>query len=333
MHNEGGTGFTDQTTFSGIGDTYKTEAAAWGDYDNDGYIDLYVANYEDCERCTLTLPSGCTDPCENRADNPCWLSWGDPDILWRNNGDGTFTDVTISTGIDAAQGLSPGDDHCGRGINWGDYNDDGYIDIFVSNYRLDPDLLFHNNGDGTFTDVSETKGVKGEKISGAYGHTIGSTWGDFDNDGDFDLFCANLAHPRFITFSDKSMLYQNSGAPDYDFTDIREIAGIIYEETHSDSAFGDYDNDGWLDLFITSVYVGRKSTFYHNNQDSTFSLVNYHSGVIIDNGWAFSRVDYDLDGFLDVNNRSNFHRNHGNDNNWLIVRARGTVSNWASIGA
>ena len=186
MQSNGDGTFTDITATAllpGDFDYWPTEGAAWGDYDKDGYIDLYLANYE--------------MPGEELAN-------GTPDKLYHNNGDGTFTDVAESLDIDP--GDTTEDRRCGRGVNWGDFNDDGWPDIYVSNYRLDPNFLYMNNGDGTFTEVAEEKGVKGYQSQGAWGHTIGSAWGDFNNDGYLDLFNANLAHPRFAAFSERAFV-------------------------------------------------------------------------------------------------------------------------------
>ncbi|MGH7275020.1 MAG: FG-GAP-like repeat-containing protein, partial [Nitrospiria bacterium] len=166
---------------------YPTEGAGWGDYNGDGWIDLYLANYE------------------KPYSKAIYGGIGTPDVLWKNNGDGTFTDVTKEAGILTLEEMN------GRGVNWGDFNNDGLLDIFVSNYRLDPNFLWRNNGNGTFTNVARDQGVEGREKKGHYGHTIGSEWGDYDNDGDLDLFSANLAHPRSIGFSDKSMLLENLG--------------------------------------------------------------------------------------------------------------------------
>ena len=309
VHNNG------DGTFSPVDDVYNvpwdyypTEAAAWGDYDGDGWVDLYAANYE--------LPG---------ED----LGAGTPDKLWKNLGGGKFRDASVEAGVTFPIL------QCGRGVNWGDFDNDGDLDLYVSNYRLDRNFLWRNDGDGTFTSAGYELGVSGEQVQGAFGHSIGSVWGDFDNDGDLDLFVANLAHPRFIEFSDKSMFYLNNGPPDYIFTDIREEAGITYSETHSDPIFWDYDNDGYLDLFITCVYTEYLSYLYHNEGDLSFSEQSYATGLHLLNGWGAAAADYDRDGDLDLATRS-FFRSRLNDveapKHWLQVRLHGNKTNSAGIG-
>ncbi|MFQ5455460.1 MAG: FG-GAP-like repeat-containing protein [Nitrospirota bacterium] len=289
---------------------YPNEGAAWGDYDNNGFIDLYVANYE--------------------KRNAYSLAIGTPDILWKNNGDYSFVNAAREAGLTTLEKMS------GRGVSWGDYNNDGLIDIFVSNYRLDPNFLWRNNGDGSFTNIAEETGVEGKEVEGLYGHTIGSEWGDYDNDGDLDLFSANLAHPRYIGFSDKSMLLENKTASDKRFFDNRfNGSGIKFEESHSEPSFGDYDNDGDLDLFITSIYGN--SFLYRNDGDGNFTDITWLAGVRVKRGWGNAFADIDNDGDLDLlvagNNGVRLFENMGNDNTWLHVRAVGTKSNRSAIGS
>ena len=309
-HNNGDGTFTEVTEDAfNVLDYYPTEGAAWGDYNRDGYVDLYMANYE--------LPG---EP----------LGRGTPDRLYHNHGDGTFTDIAEYAGLL----FEP--PQCGRGVVWADYDNDGDHDIYVSNYRLDQNFLWSNNGDGTFSDRAPYYDLDGKwdpMSPGAYGHTIGSDWGDFNNDGLLDLFTANLAHPRFIQFSDKSYLYEASLTPNLDYTDIREAAGITYAETHSDSAWGDYDNDGFLDLYITAVYEGRESFLYHNNGDCTFTNVNYPSGSVVFNGWGSAWGDIDNDGDLDLVTNKKLLINEGDNGHWLVVKALGVESNRAGIGS
>ena len=199
-------------------------------------------------------------------------------------------------------GLIPEDEinRAGRGVNFGDYDNDGDMDIFVSNYRLTKNYLWQNDGLGKFTEVSLEKGVSGVEVEDWWGHTIGSEWGDIDNDGDLDLISCNLAHPRYIDFSDKTMLLVNSGFPDYKFTDKRAAAGIRFEETHSEPALGDLNNDGFLDLYINDVYEARRSFLYMSNGDMTFRDVTYLSGTRHFNGWGVAFADFDNDGDLDI---------------------------------
>jgi len=303
--------FTDVSEEAGRPYDYlPTEGAAWGDIDNDGFVDLYVANYE--------TPTDWTGGA---------LSLGTIDYLWRNNGDGTFTDISESSGIRyMGRGL------CGRGVAMADFNQDGWLDIYVTNYRLQGNYFFLNLGDGQFENISVENGTVGNLVSGSYGHSIGAAWGDVDNDGDFDLFVANLAHPRFIEFSDKSMLYINDGPPDWGFTEQREDWGITYSETHSDPAFGDFDNDGLLDLFITDVYAGYQG-FLYRNLGSRFQDVTYPSGIRIDNGWGVTWADYDNDGDLDLLANRLYRNDYPNPGNWLKFRLHGTKANAAAIGA
>jgi tetratricopeptide (TPR) repeat protein len=290
-----------------------TEGGGWGDYNGDGWVDLYLANYE--------IP-------RSRAIH---LGIGTRDVLWRNNGDGTFTDATKEAGLVTLEPMN------GRGVNWGDYNNDGLLDIFVSNYRLDPNFLWRNNGDGTFTNVARKQGVEGPEKEGYYGNTIGSEWGDVDNDGNLDLFSANLAHPRDIGISDKSMLLVNSGPPSYRFRDRRREAGIRYQETDAEPSFGDYDNDGNLDLFLTAVYPQGNSVLYRNDGKGDFEDITWLAGVRVSNSWTSAFADYDRDGDLDLvvgsEDGIRLFANDGNSNHWLQVRVVGSRCNRDGIGS
>lgn len=322
-HNEGDGTFSDWTERAGgVSDLYTTEGAAWGDADEDGLVDLYLASYE--------RPSG---------GDWSLLGRGFPDILYINRGDGTFADES------AARGIVPpfGKDLSGRGVNWGDYDNDGDLDIYVSNYRLQENFLWRNDG-GRFTNVAPELDVSGTETEGWWGHTIGSEWGDFDNDGDLDLVCANLAHPRYIEVSDMTMLYENVGAAREPFRETRSLAGIKYAETHSDPSWGDVDADGDLDLFITSIYPNCGTFLYLNDGRGAFEDVTWLAGARSYNGWGSAMSDYDGDGDLDmaVGSGSGFRllRNDGpcgdraeRKNHWLSVRPVGTRSNAAAIGA
>lgn len=294
-------------------DANPTEGAGWGDYNGDGWPDLYLADYE--------MPIA-------RA-----IKWGigTRDVLWRNNGDGTFTNATREAGVVTLEPMN------GRGVNWGDYNNDGWLDIFVSNYRLDPNFLWRNNGDGTFTNVARSQGVEGKEKKGNYGHTMGSEWGDYNNDGNLDLFSANLAHPRYIGISDMSMLLESGGPPEYRFSDRREEAGIRYMETQSEPSFADYDNDGDLDLFIAAVYPQGMTTLYRNDGDGKFVDVTWLAGVRVSNSWTSAFADFDRDGDLDLvvgsEDGIRLFSNDGSSNHWLQVTVIGGHCNRDGIGS
>ncbi|MFQ6106560.1 MAG: CRTAC1 family protein [Thermoplasmata archaeon] len=349
--NNGNGSFTNVTVAAGnVYDTYPTSAAGWGDYDSDGFLDLYVANGEDWN-----------------GGNPIYY----PDILYHNNGDGTFTDVTIQAGIDDYT-----DPSYGRGVAWADFDDDGDLDAYISNYRLKPNYLWLNNGNGTFTEAAFDRNVAGVPHTfwyypGVYyGHTIGSSWADINNDGYLDLFTANLAHkdngpaPWYRGYiCDDSRLYLNSGPPNWNFTDIREAAGIpitppgtthgLYykDELFSNAAFADYDNDGDMDLWITQVYDDPQhahsflySNSYANNGTIWFQNVTGIAGVMVWNTYAGAWADYDEDGDLDLVtsgknvsspgqlNELRLFQNNGNANSWLKVKVLGCPNKFAVGG-
>lgn len=342
FHNNGDGTFTDVTEKAGaVYDNYPSEGAAWVDFNGDGFLDIYVANYEDY---SVSLGSGT------------------PDFLYLNQRNGTFKRVDPKK-----QGILPKSyqNQCGRGVSPADFDSDGDMDIFVSNYRLNPNFLWENRGNGYFKETSREHGIKGipSAVFGTVylGHTIGSQWADFNNDGYLDLISCNLAHPRYIGFSNKTMLYINQGSQTkFSFGDIRQFSGIGYEETHSDPAVADFDNDGFLDLFMTSIYVGRKAYLYRNTghflepdpsipydndlpekpfkNKPMFEDVSWVTGTRIDNGWGCAWFDYDNDGDLDliVGSGSGVHlmrNDNQTGNNWLKVKLVGARSNRSAIGA
>ena len=294
--------------------------AAWGDYNADGLVDLYIGNYETW----------------NGSSVLCW-----PDFLYRNNGNGTFTDVSWSTGVRNADGdgnvdenfaTNPEEDRrCVRGVSWGDYNNDNKYDIYISNYRIMPNTLWQNNGNGTFTNVAAEKGCATADAVGDQGHTLGSDWGDMDNDGDIDLYTADLAHQIywFALGHDASALYRNNGAgSSYNFTNIRPSSGMEQmstarnDWTETNPVWADADNDGDLDIFVSQIYMYSSyfSKMYRNNGTSsgitTFTdMDNYYSDCPSDpkqspapgshctkTWYTFSAAwaDYDDDGRMDL---------------------------------
>ena len=306
--NNGDGTFTPSTTGPIYAQTYVEgfHAPSWVDYDNDGFLDLFIAGHAP----------------QNR--------------LFRNNGDGTFTRITNSVVVN--------DVSDSEGRTWMDYDNDGYIDLFVCS--LDPykNMLYRNNGDGTFTKITNSA------LTSIIEDSYACAWGDYDNDGNLDLFLANGG----VTHRNNS-LYRSNG--DGAFTKI--LDGIIVNNSINANgwslscAWGDYDNDGYLDLFVTTGNQDftrlAKSYLYHNNGDGTFTEISDGSPVNdLGRSPAASWVDYDNDGFLDLfvanggfwaqNNGgallTNFlYHNNGNTNNWLTIKLAGTVSNRSAIGA
>ncbi|HYW79756.1 MAG TPA: CRTAC1 family protein, partial [Thermoguttaceae bacterium] len=279
--NDGGIRFTDVTEQAGVGDTGYGLGVTVGDYDNDGDPDLYLNNFG-------------------------------PNILYRNNGDGTFTDVTEQAGV--ADG-----DQVGAGTNFLDIDGDGDLDLFVSRYLIFSydmeaaqtaltgyrvqsgpqsyprvgNSLYRNNSDGTFTDVSHASGIRSHE-----GHGMGSICLDFDNDGDTDICVANDQCPNF--------LFQNDGTGR--FEEVGLESGLAYDINGNTQASmgigcGDFDHDGWLDLYMTS-YELELATLYQNTGDGFFDdvtrLTRAGVGTLERVTWGCDFVDFDHDGNKDL---------------------------------
>ena len=243
--NNGDGTFTDVTSAAGL---KKTDAAAgagliWSssaaflDYDRDGDLDLFLANYLDFTPATNKIcydPVGARDYCTPRAYRPV------PDRLFRNEGNGTFVDVSDAAGITKADGA-------GLGVSTGDYDGDGWLDLYVANDAT-PNQLWINQKNGTFADMGPLSGAA-VNASGNPEGSMGIASGDYDADGDEDLFVTNIVGETYA-------LYVNNGRGDFD--DQRVRVGLA-QPTAAFTGFGtewfDYDNDGWLDLFAANGAV------------------------------------------------------------------------------
>ncbi|MGD0652629.1 MAG: CRTAC1 family protein [Verrucomicrobiia bacterium] len=338
-HNNGNGTFTEVTARAGLENRGRwASSAAWFDYDNDGKLDLVIANYVD-----WTPESGfwCGDhgPGMRSYCHPNDYN-SQPPSLYRNNGDGTFTDVSKSSGV----GLKPGN---GLGIVTFDYDNDGWQDIFISNDAM-PNFLFHNNHDGTFSEVGYQAGVAvsmdGEPESG-----MGTDAADLTGSGRLDIAVGHLENQL-------ARLYRNMG--DQVFEDATLLSKIGYSTYHM-SEFGlrfmDYDNDGACDLFMAAghvldnihlynseVYYAEPKLMYRNLGNGTFENVSDKLGPDfhvprVSRGAAVG--DFDNDGDLDIlvnhcGQAPQLLRNDGgNANHWLEILLIGTRSNRDGVGA
>ena len=316
-HNNGNGTFTDVTRRAGVRAPQSSFCAAWADYDNDGYLDLYIANGV--------------------------IGDGAANVLYRNNGDGTFTDVAEEAGV-ANTGSS-------LGTAWGDYNNDGYIDVHVVNYG-EQNILYRNNGDGTFTDVTSETGMD-LTITDAFV----TFFLDYDNDSDLDIFISNSgSYISFITSQfggeavyekDRQVLYRNNG--DGTFTDVTKEAGLSWSFGAMGANFGDIDGDGNLDIYLATgaPQMGRleRDALFHNNGDGTFTdrtialgLGNLGKGHGVTFGDADADGDQDIyvsvgGAFIGDQWPNLFYRNQGPVSNWLTVKPVGIKSNRDGIGA
>jgi hypothetical protein len=285
-HNNHDGTFTDVTDKAGIAAPGYANGGAVGDYNNDGWPDIYITNLGG-------------------------------NVLYRNNGDGTFTDVTAKAGV--------ADGRYSAGATFGDYDNDGYVDLFVSNYvdfklndlpgfgqvptckyrgrdvqcgprglRGAGDSLFHNNGDGTFTNVSKATGT--DDPDGFYG--LGTVFVDLNNTGRADLYVANDSGPNF--------LYRNEGKGK--FSEMGLESGTAVSEDGSEQgsmglAIGDYDHSGRLSIYVTN-FADEYSTLYRNDGNYDFHDVSYKSGVALPSlpwvKWGDAFFDLDNDGWLDL---------------------------------
>ena len=343
FRNNGDGTFNDVTRKAGV----YNEAVRWGagctflDYDRDGNLDLFVCNYIKLDPATTTSnePATCQWKGIPVMCGPRGLT-GDTNVLYRNNGDGTFSDVSEKAGI-----LKPGPRYSITAVSY-DFDNDGWPDIYVA-VDSEPSILFHNNHDGTFTDVAVMAGCAysedGHEQAG-----MGVAVGDYDCDGWFDIFKTNFA-------DDTSNLYHNNG--DGTFIDMGFSSGISINSRYVawGCGFIDYDNDGWPDLVqinghvypeIAGHDVGQTyknpRIVYQNLGNGQFKDVSAMMGPGINErfssrGAAFG--DYDNDGDLDVlvlnmNDLPSLLRNDGgNKQNWIKIKLIGTKCNRTAVGA
>jgi FG-GAP-like repeat/ASPIC and UnbV len=320
LRNRGDGTFEDVTVAAGMAEPISTESAAWGDYDGDGLVDVYVCGEFSASK--LDFKNRCR--------------------LYRNKGDGTFEDVTDGSGV--------GNQRHAKGCAWGDFDGDGRLDLFVSN-RTESCRLYRNLGDGTFRDEAPALGVLGAHRSFACGFL------DYDNDGRLDLLVSDLSLTLAenvalildlpIDHPSGPRLYRNLGPAG--FRDVTRDVGIDSAISAMGVNFGDVDNDGDLDLYFGTggmsysyLFPNRmfKNVGGERFEDDTISTGTGH----LQKGHGVSFADYDGDGHLDFfveagggvpgdKSYNILYHNAGNSNRWVKVKLVGSRTNRAALGA
>ncbi len=337
--NNGDGTFTKLTSGIVVTDGGSTSQGSWGDFNNDGNIDLFITNKENVisQDNSLYINNGngnftkiTSGSIVNDQGYSFGSAWADinndgyldmfvvnqiateNNFLYLNNGDESFTKVTTGDIVNVPA--------TSYSCAFGDYDNDNNIDLFIAN-RDETNFLYHNNGDGTFTRI-----VDGDIVNDLE-YSIGANWVDYDNDMDLDLYVSNGN-------AENNSLYVNNNDGTFTKDTLIEIAN---DGTHSlCSNWADIDNDGDLDLYITTL---NNNLLYANNGDKTFTQVTANT-ITADNlssrgcAWA----DYDNDGDMDLfvanyGVANNLYSNDGNSNNWINIKCQGSGSNKSGIGA
>ena len=332
LRNNGDGTFTDVTFLAGLGEVhYPTQTASWADYDNDGDLDLYIGN--ESTRKGIFLPQPLGEVEDDRLPFPCQL--------FRNNGDGSFSDVARQAGVT--------NDRWTKAAIWGDYDGDRYPDLYVSNF-WEHNRLYRNNRDGTFTDVAGRLDVTGPMAS------FPAWFWDFDNDGNQDLYVsaymtevADLAAASLdLPFeTELPLLYRGDG--EGGFEEVSRQLDLDRPSAPMGSNFGDLDNDGYLDF-----YLGTGTPDYHDLMPNLMyrSLGGKRfADISIDGGFAHLQkghgvifADFDHDGDQDIFEQMGgsyagdkyadaLYENPGFGNHWIAIQLVGVRSNRSAIGA
>jgi len=338
LRNKGGGVFEDVTVAASLAEPIASHAAAWGDYDNDGLVDLFVCG-EFAVSSGDGLFSGDGDLSVSDPRNRC--------RLYRNRGDGTFVNVAEQAGVC--------NDRFAKGAAWGDFDADGFLDLYVANYYAakgrSGNRLYRNSGDGTFQDVAPELGVTEPQAS------FSCWFWDFDNDGRLDIFVNDYAGDlndvvasalgRSTSSKSHPRLFRNLGPAG--FRDISLEAGLNRTTLAMGSNFGDIDNDGFLDIYLGTGAPGYSALIpnlmFKNIEGRRFEDVTTTSGTgHLQKGHGVSFADWDCDGDLDLfvevggavpgdKAYNLLFQNPGHGRHWLKVKLVGTRTNRAALGA
>ncbi|UUC45161.1 FG-GAP-like repeat-containing protein [Flavobacterium cerinum] len=344
INNTDGT-FTTVTDDDIVEHSIRAVGASFADTDNDGDLDGYVVTwgvggiakrnyfYRNNGNGTFTFDPGVA-PNPTYSETANWIDINNDQLLdlyitnsaqslrnlyFENQGDGTFlqrTDLTITNEVKPS-----------RSVDWVDYDNDGDNDLFVTNEMNNTNTLYRNDGPNNFTQITNLNIVQDIKDS------LGSSWADVDNDGDFDLLVANWEQGN-------QLFINNNGV----FTEMTGSAIALETVISFGSTFGDIDNDGDLDLFIGNSYSDThfKNSVFINDGHGNFTQ-DHTSALALQEGWTYGAAfgDYNNDGWLDIilaNNQNesqvnSVYKNTGTGNNWVKIKCVGTVSNKSAIGA
>ncbi|MFN0051250.1 MAG: FG-GAP-like repeat-containing protein [Planctomycetales bacterium] len=327
LKNLGGGRFEDVTIAGGLGTPIASESASWGDYDNDGRLDIFV-----CGEFKPPFGGGPATPPDPR--NRC--------RLYHNEGNGRFVEVAQDAGVSLEE--------CSKGSAWGDYDGDGWLDLFVSNMN-GPGRLFHNEQNGSFEDVTRTLGVTGPE------HGFACWFWDYDNDGRLDLYVNDytsslaefvaVARNQPTKRSSRPRLYRNLG--EEGFQDVTEEMGLDLMLMPMGCNFGDLDNDGFLDFYLgtgrMALEVLVPNRLFRNVGGRRFEDVTLSTGTgHLQKGHGVSFADSDGDGDLDLFVEAGgavpgdrafnvLFQNPGQGGGWLKVKLVGALSNRSALGA
>lgn len=327
LRNNGNASFEDITLGSGLEEPITTETAAWGDYDNDGLVDLFVGG-------EYRPPFSTGNKARPDPRNRC--------RLYRNLGNGKFVNVADQLRVDEEQ--------CTKGCAWGDYDDDGRLDLFVSNMNA-PCRLYHQQEDGTFRDVAPQVGVAGAP------HSFACWFWDYDNDGRLDIYVNDyssslaqfvavlLKHP--VKEPSRPRLYRNLGIEG--FRDVTFDVGLDRDMMPMGCNFADLDNDGFLDLYFgtgrMALEVLVPNLMFRNQEGKKFQDITTSSKTgHLQKGHGISFADWNCDGNLDLFVEAGgavpgdraynlLFQNPGHKNHWLKVKLVGQTTNRSALGA
>jgi enediyne biosynthesis protein E4 len=341
--NKGNCTFEDVTDKAGVRGGGFSTGAAWADYDRDGNVDLFVSRYVHVDM--NDLPAfGSTKFCQFKgAPVQCgpWGMEGETDLLYHNRGDGTFEEVSKKAGVNDPE------KYYGLGATWGDYDNDGWPDLFVADDAT-PNHLYHNNHDGTFTDDAMVAGIALNSEGQALG-SMGVTWGDYDHTGRLSMFITEFA-------DQPNTLYRNQGSREFEDVAMQSNLGQPSLPTVGwGTMFFDMDNDGWLDLFVANGHVypqmdnvkgsaayAEPMLLHRNLRNGTFEEVSKAAGIAdmplkSRRGAAFG--DIANNGNVDIvvlnvgEPPSLLLNTNNNANHRVLFQLIGTKSNRAGIGA